>query len=196
MIQPLLQLLETYKPFDPTSPRLRGADEMERLHIVQLKQFLAETDNAYDRSNLLGHVVADAWIVNPARTHVVLVEHAFGKIWMAPGGHCDGNPDVFAAAVREAEEETGLTNLKPLLDGNIFDINVGIVPAREKKWGIEPPHLHFDICFAFEAPDNAPLNISDESDNLAWVALSEMKNLVTQPTHYRRPAKTLAGLLK
>ena len=175
MFESLLNLLTNYTPFD----------EMERLHVLQISQFLKESTNAYDRSNLLGHVVADAWIVNPQRTHVVLLEHGLGKLWMAPGGHCDGNPDVFATAVREAEEETGLVNLKPLLDEKIFDVNVGIVPAREKEWGMEPPHLHFDICFAFEAPDNAPLKISDE-----------MKDLATQPTHYRRLAKTLAGILR
>lgn len=185
MAQHLLTLVENYTPFD----------EMERVHIEQLRQFLKESDNAYDRSNLLGHVVADAWIVNPQRTHVVLVEHALGKLWMAPGGHCDGNPDVLATAIREAEEETGLTNLVTLLSGNIFDVNVGTVPTREKKWSIEPPHLHFDICFAFEAPNNTQLTISHESDNLAWVEISEMKNLATQPTHYRREAKTIAGLL-
>jgi 8-oxo-dGTP pyrophosphatase MutT (NUDIX family) len=183
---PLISLLENYKPYD----------EMERLHVLQVQQFLRESHNVYDRANLLGHVVADAWIVNPARTHVVLVEHGMDKKWMAPGGHCDGNPDVCAAAVREAEEETGLTNLKPLLNGGIYDVNVGIVPAREKEWGIEPPHLHFDICFAFEAPDNAPLIISHESDGLKWVALDELKNLNTQPTHYRRIEKMIAGVLK
>ncbi|MEO6077726.1 MAG: NUDIX domain-containing protein [Candidatus Andersenbacteria bacterium] len=186
LTEPLITLLENYKPYD----------EMERFHVVQVQQFLRESHNVYDRANLLGHVVADAWIVNPARTHVVLIEHGMNKKWMAPGGHCDGNSDVHAAAMREAEEETGLTNLKPLLGGNIYDVNVGNVPGREKHCKLEPSHLHFDICFAFEAPDNAPLIISHESDGLKWVALDELKNLETSESHYRRPLKTLAGFLK
>lgn len=185
MPHPLLNLLETYKPFDAT----------EAAHVVQLKQFLKESSNAYDRSNLIGHVVAEAWIVNPTRTHVALVEHGLSKIWIVPGGHCDGNPDVQAGAIREAQEETGLTNLQPLLNGGLFDINVGAVPTREKSWGIEPEHLHFDVCFAFEAPENAPLKISEESDDLAWVAIKDIQHLKTLPGHYRRPTKTLAGIL-
>jgi|GEM_PF-2449334 len=49
--------------------------ENETAFKNQLAYFLAHTNNAYDASNLTAHVVADAWIVNPDRTHVVLVEH-------------------------------------------------------------------------------------------------------------------------
>ena len=172
--------LHTYVPFD----------DLEKLHVEQLRQFLAESQNPYDCSNLVAHVVAEAWIVNPSRDHVVLVEHALSKVWLAPGGHCDGDPDVFSNAVREAEEETGLTNLKPLLGDTIFDLNVGAVPTRERHGVNEPIHLHFDVCYAFEAPSNAPLTISDESTDLAWVAIADVPNRKTISGHYRRPIKT------
>lgn len=178
-------LLKLYKPFD----------NHEQGSITQLQFFLANTDNAYDRSNLLAHVVADAWILNPQRTHVVLVEHGLNGSWIAPGGHCDGNPDVRQGSIREAEEECGLTNLRPLLNGAILDVATGLVPARDKPWGHEPAHLHFDICFAFEAEDNASLKISNESTALKWVSLQEIRNLNYWPTHWRRVDKTLAGLL-
>lgn len=176
----LIEQLNTYTPFD----------ELEGLHVQQLQKFLGESKNAYDRSNLVAHVVAEAWIVNPNRDHVVLVEHTLSKVWLPPGGHCDGNPDVLAGAMREAQEETGLTNLLPLLNGNIFDINVGSVPTRERHGRNEPVHLHFDVCYAFEAPENAPLTISDESTDLRWVALDDISNLPTLSGHYRRPGKT------
>lgn len=182
---PLVQQLQTYTPFD----------ELEARYVEQLQQFLRETDNAYDRSNLVAHVVADAWIVNPARDKVVLVEHRLSKRWVAPGGHCDGNPDVLANAIREAEEETGITNLKQLLHGAIFDVHVGLIETRKKNAVIEPRHLHFDLCYAFEVPDATPLTISEESTNLAWVAIDEINNIDYSPGHYRRPAKTIAGWL-
>lgn len=178
--QDLAQQIQVYTPFD----------EMEAAHLEQLRQFLSDSTNPYDRSNLVGHVVAEAWIVNPAREKVVLVEHKLSKVWLAPGGHCDGDPDVFAGAVREAAEETGLINLKPLLGGGIFDINVGPVKTRERHGKLEPTHLHFDVCYIFEAPDGAPLTISDESTDLAWVLVDDIKNLTTLPGHYRRPGKT------
>jgi 8-oxo-dGTP pyrophosphatase MutT (NUDIX family) len=181
----LSALLESYRPYD----------EIEAAILTQMRQFLAHTDNAYDRGNLTAHVVADAWIVNPARTHVVLVEHGVNKDWCAPGGHCDGDPDVMGAALREAEEEAGLTGLTPLLGGGIFDLNAGAVPLRHKNHGIEPAHIHFDVCFAFEAPENAALRISDESLSLGWVALSDIPTLNYNQSHQRRVEKMMKGML-
>ena len=33
---------------------------------------------------------------------------------MQPGGHADGDENIFSVALKEAEEETGLTSLKKL----------------------------------------------------------------------------------
>ncbi len=178
-------LLKNYKPYDANEAAI----------VQQLHQFLAAGDNHYDRSNLIAHIVADAWIVDPARRNVVMVEHGLNKTWMAPGGHCDGSSDVIDAARREAEEEAGLTGLSLLLGGGIYDINSGNVPLRERQGVIEPAHVHFDICFAFEAPENAPLKISDESSNLRWIAVEDLDRIDYWPSHKRRIDKMRAGIL-
>lgn len=175
--------------FSPATPEETAA-------LTQLRQFLQMTDNAYDRSNLIAHVVADAWIVNPARSHVLMVEHKVNKCWMAPGGHCDGDPDVMAGALREAREEAGVTDLRPLLGGGIFTLNSGHVPLRRREGRIEPDHIHFDVCFAFEAEDNMPLTISDESTGLEWIALAEIGDYNTFAVHRHRIDKTRAGVLR
>jgi len=176
----LSTLLDNYTSFD----------KFEALHIQQLRTFLEGTDNAYDRSNLLAHVVADAWILSPDFTKVVLVEHKLNNRWMAPGGHCDGDPDVYATALRETEEETGLTGIKPLVSG-IFDINCGCVPDRSKGEIFIPRHFHFDVCFAFVATSEQPLKISDESTDLQWVSVADIPQLNFFPEHMRRYEKTL-----
>lgn len=174
----LSALLAGYVPFD----------ELEALHVKQLDQFLASTDNAYCRSNLLGHVVADAWILNRDCTKVLLIGHPVGNIWTAPGGHCDGSADTYAQALREAEEETGLNSLLPLMSG-IFDVYVGSYPTRRKAHGIEPEHLHFHVCFAFTADETEVLQICDESTGLKWmdIALENNKNYGLE--HARRVNK-------
>lgn len=180
-------LLANYTPWN----------EEEAVYVRQLKQFLEYGWNQYDRSNLVAHIVTDAWIINPERTKVLLVVHAASGAWLAPGGHADGNPDVLESAWREAVEETGLARdaLTPLLGHGLFDINTGSVPTRQKPHGTEPIHIHFDVCFAFEAREDAPLQISDESLELAWKPVEEALEMMMD-CHKRRALKTLQGVLK
>jgi 8-oxo-dGTP pyrophosphatase MutT (NUDIX family) len=173
-------LLSSFVPFD----------EAEETNVRQLKYFLEHDDNPYDRSNLVAHVVADALILSPDFKNVVLVKHGITGLWMSPGGHCDGNPDVYASAVREAEEEVGLTDLEPFSD-ELFDVNVGVRAARRKPEGMEPVHIHFDICFGFTAPKDAPLQISHESTDLAWVSIERISEFDTFPDHMRRIQKVM-----
>lgn len=176
----ILKSLETYKPYN---------DE-EAVYVDQLRNFLHHGDNHYDRNNLVAHVVADAWILNASRDKVVLVEHGVNKCWMAPGGHCDGDSDAYSGALREAEEETGLVNLRPL-SGNIFDVCVGIVAPCQKPLKFEPTHLHFDLCYIFEADEEKPLRISDESTQLEWIDINKIAEMNYMTCHLRRVEKTL-----
>lgn len=177
--------------FESLVAQYRPSDQWEQAHKQQVLQFLSETKNPYSRSNLLGHIVADAWIVNSRRDRVVLVEHGQSGFWTNPGGHCDGNSDVHREAIREAAEETGLENLEPLLGGNIFDIALSQIPNRERYGKLEPAHFHLDICFAFEGSEETPLVCSDESTAVRWVSLVDIEKLKFSPAHKRRPKKTL-----
>jgi hypothetical protein len=39
---------------------------------------------------------------------------------------------------------------------------------------VEPEHEHFDVRFAFEADPNERFVVSDESHELAWIALDAL----------------------
>ncbi|UFH52810.1 NUDIX hydrolase [Spirosoma sp. KNUC1025] len=173
--QPLLQLLRQHLPADPNE------QAMTEVTIA----FVEANPDAFERSLLTGHVTGSAWIVSPDRSQVLLIHHRKLDRWLQPGGHADGDPDIAAVALREAQEETGLTSLRlivpagsetPLLTPTvpIFDVDVHTIPARNH----EPEHLHYDIRFLLEADPNEPFGQSDERKNIRWFTL-EIANSYT-----------------
>jgi 8-oxo-dGTP pyrophosphatase MutT (NUDIX family) len=51
----------------------------------------------------VGHLTASAWVVNPAKTHVMLTHHRKFNCWLQLGGHVDeGDESLLTAALREA----------------------------------------------------------------------------------------------
>ncbi|HTW83028.1 MAG TPA: NUDIX hydrolase [Candidatus Sulfotelmatobacter sp.] len=142
-------------------------------------------DAAFARSLLVGHVTASAWIVDPRRTRTLLTHHRKLGKWLQLGGHVDGESDLRRAARREATEESGLADLRFALAG-IYDVDVHAIPAR----GAEPAHEHFDVRFAFEADPAAPLIVSAESKDLAWVPLDALARYGVDESVLRLARKT------
>lgn len=174
----LLTLLQHYRPHD--------VDEGD-MHARVLR-FVEREPRCFERTLAEGHITGSAWIVDRDRGHVLLTHHRKLDRWLQLGGHADGESDVLAVALREAHEESGLIDIRPLLSG-IFDIDVHAIPAR----GAEPQHLHYDVRWLLEADRTAPLVISGESRDLAWVALDELEDL-TRDRSIMRMAEKLRAL--
>lgn len=130
---------------------------------------LLESEFAFQRSHLPGHLTGSTWIIDSNREFVLLTHHAKLNKWLQPGGHADGEEDIAAVALREAEEETGLKKFTFLQEG-IFDIDIHLIPARKDM----DAHHHYDVRFLLEANINDPLILTEESHALAWVKLSEL----------------------
>jgi 8-oxo-dGTP pyrophosphatase MutT (NUDIX family) len=94
-----------------------------------------------------GHFTASAFVLSPAGDALVLVWHEKLRRWLQPGGHFEpGDRDLLAAARREVEEETGLRDLRVVVDG-LFDVAVHPIPPL----GGEPAHEHFDLRLLLRA---------------------------------------------
>lgn len=158
----LNELLKKHKPFN----------EQEAIFTKQITEFVEKYPDCFERSLLIGHVTGSAWIVDKSRQFTLLTHHRKLDKWFQTGGHCDGDSDVLNVALKEAQEETGLTDIQ-IISPDIFDIDIHEIPERK---GI-PAHLHYDVRFLLEANMNEPLTVSSESTDLAWVAISEVQNL-------------------
>lgn len=164
----------------------RPLDEGERAMLAEYAPFVAAHANCLERSCLVGHLTASAWVVDPARTRTLLTHHRKLDRWLQLGGHADGNPDLADAALREVREESGLARIA-LASPEIFDVDRHRIPAR----GAEPEHWHYDVRYLVEADATEPLVISDESRDLAWVALADVARLNPSESLQRMVRKTL-----
>ncbi|MEI8094978.1 MAG: TipAS antibiotic-recognition domain-containing protein [Spirochaetales bacterium] len=154
---------------------------------AQFRAFAASGEPLQGKANPRRHITASTWIVNRARTRVLLTHHAKLHKWVQLGGHTDEGEDWTAAALREAHEESGLQGLSLAQEG-LFDLDVHEIPARPGQ----AAHDHYDLRFLVEADDRVPLVISDESHDLAWVNLADLARYTSEASQLRMAAKTSA----
>src|SRR5436309_1471060 len=102
--QQLLGLLETYAP----------CYQEELVNKARMIAFVTEWPSCFERSLEVGHITGSAWLLNHDCSKVLLTHHKKLNLWLQLGGHCDGESDVLAVALREAQEESGITDIIPL----------------------------------------------------------------------------------
>ena len=151
---PLCKALQKYAESHPE----------QKITADRMIDFVRSTPHCFERSHAAGHMTGSAWLLNPAGDKALLTLHHNLQRWMQTGGHADGDPDTLRVALKEAEEESGITGIVPI-SGEIFDIDIHLIPARPAKG--EPAHFHYDVRYLLRAP-HEQYAISHESDDLAW----------------------------
>lgn len=145
-------------------------EERDRQTILH---FLESYEDAFLRSNELGHMTASAWVVNHERNKILMAYHKIYDSWSWLGGHCDGEKDCLKVAVREVREEAGVRTVKPLSD-QIFSLEVVSVNAHLRRGEYVPTHLHFNVTYLLEADEKEELFVNaDENSGVAWFSLDE-----------------------
>jgi len=175
------ELLRQLRAHQPSDARERGM-------LERIADFVRDNETCFDRNLRMGHLTGSAWIVDQDRSHALLTHHARLDIWVQPGGHVENDPDMLNAAWREAREESGLNNVRPIYD-HIFDVDVHQIPENPK----DPAHLHFDIRFLFEADRDAELTVTAESKSLRWIALDKITEITQEESVLRMVRKTIAA---
>lgn len=151
----------------------RTTFEEEALFRHRFLSLLRNFHNCYQRSLSTGHITASAWVIDAQAAQVLFIHHKKLNRWLQPGGHADGDENVIYVAIREAEEETGLTSLS-MLNSNIFDLDIHLIPQfKDVK-----AHLHFDIRFLFLANSSLPLVLNHESNEVRWIPIDQIDNYV------------------
>lgn len=163
----------------------RALDPHEAAMTADTIAFVEAEEDCLQRSCVPGHLTGSAWIVDATRTRTLLTHHHKLDKWLQLGGHADGDPDLAAVAMREAQEESGLTRLRFAMP-EVFDVDRHWIPARKT----DPGHYHYDLRFMIEADPTEPLVISNESKDLAWVEIARVTALNPEESMARMVRKT------
>ena len=151
----LTQLLQEYFPLS----------EEERTYKTQMLVFVQENELCFERSLEKGHITASAWLLNKEGSHALLMHHAKLGLWCQLGGHCDGDPDPLAVAMKEASEESGILAIRQV-ENSIFDIDIHPIPEGK---GVKA-HYHYDVRFLLQVESDEEFKINHEAKELRWIA--------------------------
>jgi len=182
--QPLLKMLERYAAKYPA----------EAAVVRQITDLMHSSPDCFERTCRPGHITGSAWILSHDRTQCVLVHHRKLQRWLQPGGHADGQTDIAAVALREAQEESGLEQLELQYNEATItplDIDVHEIPARYDAAGnlLEDAHEHHDIRFLVIAAPNQQLLLSEESNDLRWFSREQLLNTTNEKSVLRMQHK-------
>lgn len=163
--------------------RYEPRTDKETWEKQQILCFMEKNPDCLLRSNRIAHLTASAWVVNPARTKVIMAYHRIYDSWAWLGGHADGEADLLKVALKEAEEECGLAaqSLKPVSQ-EIFSLETLTVDGHVKRGSWVPSHLHLNLTYLIEADDTLPLHHKDdENTSVRWFGLDEALAASTEP---------------
>ena len=175
--------------------KYRPCNAQEQRDQALILDFLEKNGDAFLRSNLLAHMTASSWIVNPERTKTLMVYHNLYDSWSWTGGHADGETDLLSVALREAREETGIEHVRPL-SPEIFSLEVLTVDGHEKRGEYVPSHLHMNVTYLLESEESDTLHICrEENSGVAWFTLEEALKASSEPWFVERIYKKLNNKL-
>ncbi|MGY0619179.1 NUDIX hydrolase [Lysobacter sp. A378] len=150
--------------------------------VGQFQQLLDDADDPFVRGRLAGHFTGSSWLVDRTGTRVLLTHHRKLGRWLQLGGHADGDRDLSQVALREAEEESGLTGLR--VDPALFDLDRHWIGERADV----PGHWHYDARYIVHAGEDEDYVISAESLDLQWRDIAGIAGEASTDPSLRRMA--------
>lgn len=164
-----------------TAYRMRCPEQADA--AAEFAELLGDPQDPFVREREAGHFTGAAWLVSADGRRILLTHHRKLDRWLQLGGHADGDRDMSRVALKEAEEESGLSGLR--VESGIFDLDRHWIPEHK---GV-PGHWHYDVRYIVRAGADEDFVVSDESHALAWREIATMPDDAALDESLRRMAR-------
>jgi len=182
----LLNSITAYAPFNEQEARDREV----------ILRCLRHQPHVFERQNELAHFTASAWIVNRERTRVLMAYHNIMQSWAWLGGHADGETDLLQVALREAREESGVKNIRPVSE-ELYSVEMLTVDGHVKRGKYVNSHLHLNATYLLEADETDELFVkADENSGVKWIPIDEVEAACSKPWDWERVYAKLNAKLR
>jgi len=174
-------------------------DDWERRDIAYaIDAFERYDGDILTRENEEAHVCSTCWVLNKARTKVLMAHHNIYNSYAYLGGHADGQSDIAECARHEVAEESGIKNFRQICDSAVM-VDIRDVKDHTRRGKLVPAHRHINLLYVFEADEAEPLKIQhDENSAVAWLPLDTLSDYIGEDDKhmipiYQRIIKKLMG---
>lgn len=140
----------------------------ESLRGLYIEHLLA-TEGGLAKADFPDHLTAGALVLTEDGSRVLLNLHGKAQRWFAFGGHLEESDSTLAAgALREAIEESGLTDL--VIDPTPVHLSLHTVDFCSPRG----PVRHFDVRFLARLGASDRPVVSDESIDVRWFDIDDL----------------------
>lgn len=166
----LKESLEKFTPYN----------EQEEVERKIMLKYINDFNDVLTRQNEYGHFTSSAFVLNKERTKILMIYHKIYNSWAWTGGHSDGDNNLLYVAMKEAKEETGIKNVKPI-SKDIYSLELINVNGHEKRGKYVGSHLHLNVTYLLEADENEEIHIKeDENSGVKWVSINEVLEVTSE----------------
>lgn len=163
--------LQKYEPYDLSQQRNKE---------ILMNYYDLYKDTMFLRKEELFHVTSSSVILNKKMDKMLMTYHNIYKSFGWQGGHNDGDENCLNVAIKEAKEETSLTDF--LVLPKIYSIDFLPVCSHMKNMKYVPAHLHLNVCYVFIADENSHIQIKeDENSAIEWVNINDIPTKCSEP---------------
>lgn len=154
-------------------------DERQRQNKEKILKMIEENDRILYRDSLEYHFSSSGFIMDETLEYCLMIYHNIYKSFAWTGGHNDGEDDMLKVAVREAQEETGISKI--LKVSSLLRLDILPVEAHIKNGKPVKEHNHINGTYILIADRNEAIRIKpDENSDVKWIKIDDLDDCIQE----------------